>query len=243
MNDNAPQPDAALRSHDLPTQEIRLDPPPTPAGATTGDATAGSTAGSTAWRSAWRTLLLLVLALVAATAAADFGSRKSHLLHERLIAIGGTLAFAVLSLTAVFAIAGHIRDLAQAHVGSAHAVVLRLVTVLSGGFTCLLITLGLLSVPISQLILGGALTGVVFGIAGQQTLANLFAGIVLLLARPFTVGQEVRLRSGALGGFVDGVVLEIGLAYLRLQSTEGTLSIPNSQVLNAIAGPRPADGG
>jgi small-conductance mechanosensitive channel len=117
----------------------------------------------------------------------------------------------------------------------------RLVVVLSAGFTTLLVTLGLLSIPIGQLILGGALTGVVFGNAGQRTLSNLFAGIVLLLSRPFQVGDQVRLRCGALGGVVDGLVAEIGLAYLKLDAPEGLLSIANSQVLGAVVGPRPPD--
>jgi hypothetical protein len=44
---------------------------------------------------------------------------------------------------------------------------------------------------------------------------------VLLLARPFTVGATVQLRSGALGGSIDGQVLEIGLDYPGVQSVDG----------------------
>jgi small-conductance mechanosensitive channel len=192
-------------------------------------------------RGASRWLLPLLLALVVATVASSWGNSRSPHMADKMIAIGGALVFLMLSLAATLTFANQLRHIAEPRLGRAHAMVLRLVVVLSGGFTTLLLTLGLLSVPIGQLILGGALTGVVFGIAGQQTLSNLFAGIVLLLARPFQVGDHIRLRSGALGGIVDGLVTEIGLAYLKLDAPEGFLSIPNSQALGAIVGPRPPD--
>jgi small-conductance mechanosensitive channel len=193
-------------------------------------------AGSTRSRM-WRPTLLLVLAFVVAGAVSSFGSRTSPHLADRMMTFGGAALFLALAMMATFGLAGQLRGVAERRIGNAHAVVVRLIIVLAGGFTTLLTTLSLLSVPIGQLILGGAMTGVVFGIAGQQTLSNLFAGIVLLLARPFTVGAKVQLRSGALGGSVDGEVLEIGLAYLRLRTDEGNLSIPNNQVLNAVVGP------
>jgi small-conductance mechanosensitive channel len=62
-----------------------------------------------------------------------------------------------------------------------------------GGFNTLLTTLSMLSIPIEQLT-GGAFTGVIFGIVGQQTLSNLFAGIVLLLARPLPSGRRCNWR-------------------------------------------------
>jgi small-conductance mechanosensitive channel len=185
----------------------------------------------------WRPVVLLVLALVTAATVSAFGNRKPPHLTDRLITVGGAALFLALAMTATFGLAAQFRSLVEPRVGSAHAVVLRLVVVLVGGFTTLLTTLSVLSIPIGQLILGGAFTGVIFGIAGQQTLSNLFAGIVLLLARPFTVGATVQLRSGSLGGSVEGQVLEIGLAYLRMQTADGQVSIPNSQALNAIVGP------
>jgi small-conductance mechanosensitive channel len=157
-----------------------------------------------------------------------------------LVIVGATV-FLALAMMATFGLAAQFRSLIEPRVGNAHAVVLRLVIVLVGGFAALLTTLSVLSIPIGQLILGGAFTGVIFGIAGQQTLSNLFAGIVLLMARPFTVGATVQLRSGALGGSIDGQVLEIGLAYVRMRTGDGPVSIPNSQVLNAVVGPSAAD--
>ena len=94
-----------------------------------------------------------------------------------------------------------------------------------------------MKVPIGQLLVGGAVTTILLGIAGQQSLSNIFAGLVLLLSRPFMVGDYIRLKSGALGGVTDGLVAEIGITYLRLDTEDGTLHLPNSQVLAAAVGP------
>ena len=123
--------------------------------------------------------------------------------------------------------------------GASHAAVVRYALLLIGAVTTLIITLGLLGIPIGQLVLGGALTSVFVGIAAQQSLSNVFAGIVLMLAHPFRIGDGIRLRAGALGGQVNGTILEVGITYVRISSSSGMLSIPNSQVLNASSARSP----
>ena len=112
---------------------------------------------------------------------------------------------------------------------------------LIGAFTTLVITLVLFDVNVSQLVLGGALTTVFVSIAAQQALSNVFAGLVLVFARPFKVGEPIRLRAGALGGTIDGIVTDIGITYVRFNTDGSVMSIPNSQVLNAVVGPIPPD--
>ena len=56
-----------------------------------------------------------------------------------------------------------------------------------GYLVALLLALGLTNYPVGHLLLGGAILGVILGIAAQQSLGNVFAGLVLLAARPFTV--------------------------------------------------------
>jgi small conductance mechanosensitive channel len=93
------------------------------------------------------------------------------------------------------------------------------------------------------LAVGGALTAVVVGLAAQQTLGNLFAGTVLLSARPFRVGERVRLQGGPLAGSVDGVVSSLGLLYTTLARGEDLIMVPNSVVLNSAVVPlREPDG-
>jgi small-conductance mechanosensitive channel len=97
--------------------------------------------------------------------------------------------------------------------------------------------LSLLEVELTGLLLGGAVTGVVIGIAAQQTLGNFFAGIVLLMVRPFSVGDRVVLRSGPLGGEYEGTVTEMSLYYVHLVTDKGPVALPNAGVLASAVGP------
>jgi small-conductance mechanosensitive channel len=96
--------------------------------------------------------------------------------------------------------------------------------------------LGVLDVSIEHLLVGAGLAGVVLGIAAQQSLGNVFASIVLLLAQPFIVGDRIRIRSGALGGVFDAVVLSLSLTYVTIRTDDGILKIPNSVMLAAAVG-------
>src|SRR5436309_8492915 len=87
------------------------------------------------------------------------------------------------------------------------------------------------------LAVGGAFTAVVLGLAAQQTLGNLFAGLVLLSARPFRVGERVRLQAGAVAGQAEGVVSSLGLLYTTLARGEDRILIPNNVVLAAAVMP------
>jgi small conductance mechanosensitive channel len=116
---------------------------------------------------------------------------------------------------------------------------LRLVTMLAA----VLIALRIAGLGPRTLALGGAFTAVVVGLAAQQTLGNLFAGMVLLSARPFRVGERVRLQGGGLAGTVEGVVSSLGLLYTTLASGDDSIMVPNSVVLNvAIVPLREPDG-
>lgn len=82
------------------------------------------------------------------------------------------------------------------------------------------------------LLLGGAFTAVILGLAAQQTLGNVIAGTVLLSARPFKVGDRVRLQGGPIAGQIEGAVSAHGLLYTTFTTGEGSILVPNSVVLN-----------
>jgi small conductance mechanosensitive channel len=96
----------------------------------------------------------------------------------------------------------------------------------------LLVALGVAGVNPATLLLGGAFTAVIVGLAAQQTLGNVIAGTVLLSAGPFRVGDRVRLQGGQIAGQVDGVVSSLGLLYTTLATDDGLVNVPNSVVLN-----------
>ncbi len=96
----------------------------------------------------------------------------------------------------------------------------------------LLVALRVAGIEARTLALGGAFTAVIFGLAAQQTLGNLIAGTVLLSARPFRVGDRVRLQGGPLAGQVEGTVSSLGLLYTTFATREDVVMVPNSVVLN-----------
>jgi small-conductance mechanosensitive channel len=110
---------------------------------------------------------------------------------------------------------------------------IRLVTMLASVVAALRIA----GLTPSQLALGGAFTAVVLGLAAQQTLGNLMAGTVLLSARPFRVGERIRLQGGGLAGSVEGTVASLGLLFTTLAQGEDAIMVPNSVVLSAAIMP------
>src|SRR5947199_338972 len=87
------------------------------------------------------------------------------------------------------------------------------------------------------LAVGGAFTAVVVGLAAQNTLGNVLAGVLLLTARPFRVGDRVRFQAGGLAGQIEGVVMSLGLLYVTLAQGEDTIMIPNNVAMAAAVVP------
>ena len=194
----------------------------------------------------WRAIIFTVLAVAAACASYAFGHDLKTLfepghLGNSIAATLTAVAFLVFASIAVVSVASRTRERLQSVTGSAHAGVVRYVIVLIGVILTIGITLALLKVPVGQLFIGGAFATIIITIAGQQALSNIFAGLVLLLSRPFQVGDVIQLRSGALSGQIEGTETEIGITYLRLDTGDNVMSLPNSQVLAAaVTRPPPA---
>jgi small conductance mechanosensitive channel len=101
----------------------------------------------------------------------------------------------------------------------------------------LLVALRVAGIQTRTLALGGAFTAVIFGLAAQQTLGNVIAGTVLLSARPFRVGDHVRMQGGPLAGQIEGTVSSLGLLYTTFAKGEDSIMVPNSVVLNSAVIP------
>lgn len=206
----------------------------------------------------WRSIFALGLAVAGAVAAfwVKSGSSTPPTDHvQKLIWIIGLAAFFVFGISATIGLSARARSSLQPLIGQAHAGVTRYVLLLVGLFTVLTVTLSIYGQSPDKWLLGGALTGVLLGIAAQQSLANLFAGLVLLFASPFRVGDHVRFRAGALSGEIEGIITDLSLTYVRLDTAQGRVLLPNAQALAAAvllipephsatsaAGPQPAAG-
>jgi small-conductance mechanosensitive channel len=194
----------------------------------------------------WKAIIALVLAVAAAVVSYQ-ARRDAPALHlpshltSQIVAYGTAALFCVFGSMATYDLAGKSKQVLEPRAGTAHSAVVRYAILLVGAFTTLVITLNLFAVPVGQLVLGGALTSVFVGIAAQQALGNVFAGLVLMFARPFRVGDAIRLRAGALGGTLDGIVTDIGITYVRVDTGGTVMSVPNAQVLNAVVGPIPPE--
>jgi small-conductance mechanosensitive channel len=99
----------------------------------------------------------------------------------------------------------------------------------------------ILQLDLRSLLLGSAVTGIIIGIAAQQTLNNFFAGLVLFFARPYVAGQRVKIRAGSMGGPFTGVIVGAGMMYTVIDTDdEGLISMPNAGLMSAAIGPAPA---
>ena len=104
---------------------------------------------------------------------------------------------------------------------------IRLITIL----LVALVALGIAGVKPATLAVGGAAVTIVLGLAAQQTLGNIFAGVVLQSTRPFRVGERVRLTGGPVAGSTEGTVSSLGLFYTTLLKGQDRMLIPNSLLL------------
>jgi len=83
-------------------------------------------------------------------------------------------------------------------------------------------------IPGETVVTGGALFGTAIGLAFSKALSNMVSGFYVLGARPFRVGDYVKI------GDVEGIVMEITLNYTRLLQPDFTREyVPNSKVVDS----------
>jgi MscS family membrane protein len=85
-----------------------------------------------------------------------------------------------------------------------------------------------LGINITGLIASLSIGGLALGLAAQDTLANLFGAVAVLVDKPFRIGDRIKLEA------VDGMVESIGLRSTRVRNLDGHLiTIPNKTMGNA----------
>jgi small-conductance mechanosensitive channel len=184
-----------------------------------------------------KTIVFGLIALIALIAGHDVGGTHATSLRIRLIAYGCALLTAVFGVAASRTAAREVQRVAVARAGDIAGTPLRVVVLLGGYLIAAISVCDLVGLQLRQLLVGGAITGIVIGLAVQPILGNLFAGLVLLFARPYVPGQQVRVLSGAINGPHVGVIISAGLLYTMLETSDGPLNIPNSTLLAAAVGP------
>jgi small-conductance mechanosensitive channel len=91
------------------------------------------------------------------------------------------------------------------------------------------------NINLSGFLVGGAIVGVVVAAAAQSSLGNFFAGLVLMIGRPYRIGAAIRLRSSQVGGAeYEGTVVDMNALYTSLRTARGELlRLPNSAVVSS----------
>lgn len=191
----------------------------------------------TIWRQASRGLVpTAVLACFGIYVCTSHGNLRTGDFSQKLIAAIGILIFLIGSTLFLQVLSSAIGKVLKPHLSTGRTAAIQFLIRLIGFVTIILMTLTLLEIPIEKLLLGGAALGVILSVAAQQSLANFFASIVLIISRPFQVGDELSITSGPLGGTYIGEVKDIGLSHTRIATDKGRIvMLPNATLLSGGA--------
>lgn len=106
--------------------------------------------------------------------------------------------------------------------------VIPMIRILSWIAVLYIIIVDILAPPVQTLIAFTASAGIAIGFASQDILKNIFGGVMILLDRPFQVGDKI-----SAGGHY-GEVKHIGLRSVRVVTPDDNLvTIPNGELMNA----------
>jgi small conductance mechanosensitive channel len=95
-------------------------------------------------------------------------------------------------------------------------------------FVAIMIVAGALGFEMSSLVALASVVSAAFALAASNVLSNLFGGILLLVTKPFTVGDYIAV-SGE-----EGTVLELGLVSTKINTLDNKrVTIPNSTIASA----------
>jgi len=95
--------------------------------------------------------------------------------------------------------------------------------------TAVLVVAQNMGYSVSGLIASLGIGGIAVAMAARDTIANVFGSVMILVDRPFTVGDWIRTAE------FEGVVEEIGFRSTRIRTFEKTLvNVPNSSLANMV---------
>ncbi|MDX1623031.1 MAG: mechanosensitive ion channel family protein [Gemmatimonadota bacterium] len=96
----------------------------------------------------------------------------------------------------------------------------------------ILIALGQVGVDITPLLAGAGVVGLAVSLAAKDTLSNLIAGILLILDRPFQVGDRIEVWNAPEETGTWGDVVEIGLRATKIRNPDNLIIvIPNNEIM------------
>lgn len=89
-----------------------------------------------------------------------------------------------------------------------------------------------IGVEIMPFVAGASVAGIAIGLAAKDTLSNLIAGVLLIIDRPFEVGDRIELWTAPQGTATWGDVIEIGLRATKIRNSDNVIFVvPNNQIM------------
>ena len=164
---------------------------------------------------------------------ARFVEPVEGLLFIGFILVGFTLLFRLIGAS----VSWYTRNLTGGGAVDRQLVVfLRRVTQLVLFSIALIMILDHFSLDISALVATLGVTSLAFALAARAFLEDTIAGLLIVIDRPFNVGDRIQLPQEVMGEYGDwGDVVEIGVRSTRLRSTDGVLlTVPNSKLINDV---------
>lgn len=104
---------------------------------------------------------------------------------------------------------------------------LRLLTIIAA-IAILIVGADQIGLPAYSVVAGLGVGGLAVALAGQQTLANLLGSVIIMLEKPFSIGQWIKVDG------VEGTVEDVGFRSTRIRTFHDSLvTIPSSQLVSS----------
>lgn len=98
--------------------------------------------------------------------------------------------------------------------------------------TAVILAMDTLGINVMPFIAGAGVAGLAVGFAAKDTLSNLIAGVLLIIDRPFEVGDRIEVWSAPVGSATWGDVIDIGLRATKIKTTDNiVIIIPNNEIM------------
>jgi len=95
-----------------------------------------------------------------------------------------------------------------------------------------ILALDVLGLNIMPFIAGAGVAGIALGFAAKDTLSNVLAGVLLIIDRPFEVGDRIEVWSAPANSATWGDVLSVGLRATKIRTTDNiVIIIPNNEIM------------
>lgn len=96
----------------------------------------------------------------------------------------------------------------------------------------IILALDVIGFNIMPFIAGAGVAGIAIGFAAKDTLSNLIAGVLLIIDRPFEVGDRIEVWSAPKGSASWGDVIDVGLRATKIKTTDNiVIIIPNNEIM------------